>query len=42
MEMIADGRLSPVEPTPYPLERTVDALRDLADRRASGKLIIVP
>jgi NADPH2:quinone reductase len=42
MAMIADGQLSPVEPTAYPLERTVDALRDLAERRASGKLIIVP
>jgi NADPH2:quinone reductase len=40
--MIADGRLHPVEPTAYPLERTVDALRDLAERRAAGKLAIVP
>jgi hypothetical protein len=31
-----------VEPTAYPLERTVDALRDLAERRASGKLVVVP
>ncbi len=42
MGMIAEGRLHPVEPTEYPLERTVDALRDLAERRASGKLVIVP
>lgn len=42
MAMIADGTLHPVEPTAYPLERTVDALRDLAERRASGKLIVVP
>jgi NADPH2:quinone reductase len=42
MAMIAAGDLDPVEPTAYPLERTVDALRDLAERRASGKLIIVP
>ena len=42
MTMIADGRLSPVEPTAYPLERTVDALRDLAERRAAGKLVVVP
>ena len=42
MEMIAAGTLDPVEPTAYSLERTVDALRDLAERRASGKLIVVP
>jgi NADPH2:quinone reductase len=42
MAMIASGRLHPVEPTVYPLERTVDALRDLAERRASGKLVVVP
>lgn len=42
MDLIAAGRLHPVEPTAYPLERTVDALRDLADRRAAGKLVIVP
>jgi len=42
MAMIAAGKLNPVEPTAYPLERTVDALRDLAERRAAGKLIVVP
>jgi len=42
MEMIAAGTLNPVEPTAYPLERTVEALSDLAERRASGKLIVVP
>ncbi len=42
MAMIAAGELNPVEPTVYPLERTVDALRDLAERRASGKLVVVP
>jgi NADPH2:quinone reductase len=42
MDLIAAGRLRPVEPTAYPLERTVDALRDLAERRASGKLVVVP
>jgi len=39
---IAAGRLHPVEPTAYPLDRTVDALRDLAERRASGKLVVIP
>ncbi len=42
MRRIAAGELRPVEPTEYPLERTADALRDLAERRASGKLVIVP
>lgn len=42
MRQIAAGRLRPVEPTAYPLDRTVDALRDLAERRASGKLVIIP
>jgi NADPH2:quinone reductase len=42
MAAIADGRLDPVEPTAYPLERTVDALTDLAERRAAGKLVVLP
>ncbi len=42
MHSVAAGQLHPVEPTVYPLERTVDALRDLAERRASGKLVVVP
>jgi NADPH:quinone reductase len=42
MQAAADGHLHPVEPTAYPLERTADALRDLADRRAAGKLVVTP
>ena len=42
MQQVADGELHPVEPTSYPLERTVDALQDLAGRRASGKLVVEP
>lgn len=42
MQQIAGGKLHPVEPTPYPLENTVDALCDLAERRASGKLVVTP
>lgn len=42
MSSIAAGELHPVEPTAYPLERAVDALRDLAERRATGKLVVVP
>ncbi len=39
---IAAGDLDPVEPTSYPLDKTIDALRDLAERRASGKLVVIP
>ncbi len=42
VQQIAVGLLHPVEPTAYPLARTVDALRDLAERRASGKLVVTP
>lgn len=42
MARIASGELRPVEPTEYPLDRAADALRDLADRRAAGKLVVVP
>jgi len=42
LHRISVGRLRPVEPTSYPLDRTVDALRDLTERRASGKLVIIP
>lgn len=36
------GELHPVEPTPYSLERVVDALTDLAERRVAGKVVLVP
>ncbi len=39
---VAAGDLDPVEPTSYPLDKTIDALRDLAERRASGKLVVIP
>ncbi len=42
MRQIASGRLHPVEPTAYPLDRAVDALRALAERRGSGKLVVIP
>jgi len=42
MDLVARGKLHPVEPTAYPLERTVDALADLAGRRAAGKLVVTP
>jgi NADPH2:quinone reductase len=40
--LVADGRLHPVEPTTYPLERTADALADLQERRVAGKVAILP
>jgi NADPH2:quinone reductase len=42
MQAVAEGRLHPVEPTRYPLERTTDALNDLAQRCAAGKLVVTP
>jgi NADPH:quinone reductase len=40
-ELIAGGRLTPLAGTTYPLEDGAQALRDLADRRAVGKLILI-
>lgn len=42
LSFIADGRLSPVEPVTYPLERAADALRDLENRKVAGKVALVP
>jgi NADPH:quinone reductase len=39
---IADGRLHPVEPTERPLEAAADVLHDLLERRAVGKIVLVP
>lgn len=38
--LIAGGRLTPLVGAAYPLEDGVQALRDLADRRAVGKLVL--
>ncbi|MCB1958478.1 MAG: zinc-binding dehydrogenase, partial [Rhodocyclaceae bacterium] len=38
----ADGSLTPPISARYPLERAGEALEALAQRRASGKLIIQP
>jgi NADPH2:quinone reductase len=40
--MIDAGRLSPPEPTTYPLADTSRALDDLLERRATGKSVLVP
>ena len=38
--LVADGRLNPLVGATYPLEDGAAALRDLADRRAVGKLVL--
>ena len=42
MELAGSGALSPVEPTPYPLDEVVAALTDLQDRKVGGKVVLVP
>ena len=42
MQLAGSGALHPVEPTEYPLDDVVRALTDLAERRAAGKLVLVP
>jgi NADPH2:quinone reductase len=42
LERVARGDLRPVEPSVVPLERAVDALRDFAERRVVGKVVLVP
>ena len=42
LRLIAEGRLKPVEPATYPLNRAADALRDLEDRKVAGKVALVP
>lgn len=42
LDLVAQGRLHPVEPVAYPLERAADALRDLEERRIAGKVVLVP
>jgi NADPH:quinone reductase-like Zn-dependent oxidoreductase len=36
------GRLSPVEPVAYPLDRAAQALQDQLDRKIVGKTVLVP
>ena len=39
---IAAGKLHPVEPVMYPMSKTVQAMRDLQDRKIAGKVALVP
>lgn len=40
MQMYADGKIRPHVSNHYPLERAADALRELMERRATGKVVI--
>jgi NADPH2:quinone reductase len=40
LALAADGRVDPPEPTAYPLDTAVTALRDLYERRAAGKIAL--
>ncbi len=42
LAMVADGRITPVEPTAYPLEQVTQALDDLLARRVVGKVALIP
>ncbi len=42
LEGIAAGRLRPVEPEAFPLDRAAEALRQLAERQVAGKLVLIP
>jgi NADPH2:quinone reductase len=42
LELWRTGKLRPHVSSVYPLERAVDALRELAERRAVGKVVIEP
>ena len=42
MKLAGSGAISPVEPTPYPLDDVVRALTDLQERRIGGKVVLVP
>jgi NADPH2:quinone reductase len=42
LSMVADGRISPVHPTTFPLEQVGTALDDLLARRVVGKVALIP
>ena len=42
LQLVADGTVNPVEPTARPLDDAVGVLRDLQERRISGKVVLVP
>jgi alcohol dehydrogenase len=42
LDMIADGRLAPAIHAELPLTRIQEGYRDLIDRRAFGKIVLIP
>ena len=42
MQLLADGVIKPYSSSVHPLERAADAFRELAERRATGKVLIDP
>ncbi|UCF46687.1 MAG: zinc-binding dehydrogenase, partial [Myxococcales bacterium] len=40
--LYADGKISPVVSATYPLEEAEAALRALASRRTTGKVVLIP
>lgn len=42
LELIGQGKLHPVEPQTYPLEKAAQALHDLENRKVAGKVALVP
>lgn len=42
LDAIATGRFHPPEPRAFPLDRAAEALRQLAERRVTGKLVLIP
>lgn len=42
LAMVETGRLTPPEPTSYPLDAVADALSDLLEHRLVGKAVLVP
>lgn len=42
LELIANGKLRPVEPRTYPLAEAAQALQDLENRKVAGKIALIP
>ena len=42
LALFADGKIRPYVSSVYPLDRVADALREVADRRAVGKVVVEP
>ena len=42
LDLIGKGRLSPVEPSAFPLSQAAQVLADLENRRIAGKVVLVP